>query len=415
MAKLLTILGLLFWGLPLLGKAQTPASLVVGNTGKMYSRILGEERPYYVYLPPSTSNALYSPQRYPVIYVLDGETQFQAVAAMVDRLSALRLMPEAVVVALPNTNRIRDLTPTHIESGVYMDRQAAVASGGAENFTRFLQQELIPHIDSTYTTTPYRMLVETSLGGLLVLNTLLHHLNLFQAYVAIDPSLWWDNEKLVREAGVILSQRKFAGKSLYVPVAMAFKATADTAASKHNSPGNRALLAVPEFIKLLEQHTGNGLNWAAKYYPEEGHNTVPLPGTYDALHHAFSAYRFLSVDHVSLLEPAVSKLRPEAVRDSLLAGCHRVSRQLGYSVLPPEVLVNRLGYAHLRAGQLAAAYTFFELNQANYPKSFNVYDAMGDYYNALGNKKKAMREFAKALTLHDCPETRDKLRALQRK
>ncbi|UOQ73458.1 alpha/beta hydrolase-fold protein [Hymenobacter cellulosilyticus] len=351
-----------------------------------------------------------------MLYVLDGETQFQSTATMLEQLSGQRVLPEAIIVAVHNTDRIRDLTPTHIESGLYMDRRGAATSGGGEAFTRFLQQELIPRIDSTYATAPYRMLIGTSLGGLFVVNTLLHHPDLFQSYVAIDPSLWWDDTKLVREAGSLLAQPKFAGKTLYLPVATAFKEVGDTvAAGTRNTVERRAFLAVPDFIAELKKHPASGLRWSAKYYRTEGHNSVPLPGTYDGLRHAFSAHNRLSIDNVALLEPAVSKLSPRAIQDSLVAVCQVVSRQLGYTVRPPEALVNRLGYTYLGRKDLAAARAFFQLNQQNYPDSFNVYDALGDYYSALGDKKSAAREFSKALTIYKYPDTRQKLQALQTK
>ncbi|TGE26542.1 alpha/beta hydrolase-fold protein [Hymenobacter metallicola] len=398
------------------GRAQAQSGLPTVAPKQLHSRVLKETRTYSVYVPESAGNPLFGKQHYPVLYVLDGESQFQSTATILEQLSQKRVVPEAIIVAIHNTDRIRDLTPTHIESGLYMDRRGATTSGGGENFTRFLQQELIPHIDSAYATTSYRMLIGTSLGGLFVVHTLLHHPDLFQGYVAIDPSLWWDDTKLVREADALLAQPKFAHKTLFLPVATAFKEVGDTVAARaHNTVEHRALLAVPDFIAALQQHSANGLRWARKYYRAEGHNTVPLPGTYDALLHAFSAHRFLSVDNVPVLEPAVSKLSAASMRDSLLRGCQAVSRQLGYAVLPPEGLVNRIGYTFLGRKDLAAAYAFFQLNQQNYPGSFNVYDALGDYYLALGDQKKAAKEFSKALTLNEYPQTRQKLQALQQK
>jgi tetratricopeptide (TPR) repeat protein len=187
------------------------------------------------------------------------------------------------------------------------------------------------------------------------------------------------------------------------------------AAAPRTTPKSRAMLAIPDFVAQLKQHPGNGLRWAAPTYRREGHNTVSLPSTYDALRYAFSAHRFLSVDNIQLFEPSVRTIRAQALKDSLLVGCQAISRQLGYSVLPPEALVNRLGYTYLAQKDFASAALFFEWNQANYPASFNVHDAMGDYYSAQGNKRRAMQAFSKALTLVDYPETKQKLQALQAK
>jgi predicted negative regulator of RcsB-dependent stress response len=64
--------------------------------------------------------------------------------------------------------------------------------------------------------------------------------------------------------------------------------------------------------------------------------------------------------------------------------------------------------------QYERAFYYFRLNQQNYPNSFNVYDSMGDLYVARGDKKKAMESYAKALTLREYPETRQKLEKLQK-
>jgi len=395
-------------------KAHAQPGAPLGRLEQFGSHVLRETRTYSVYVPPSAQDPLYGRQRYPVLYVLDGETAFPYVAATASSLAAARVLPEAIIVAVHNTNRVRDFTPTHIDSGYYMGPQAARSSGGGEHFTRFLQQELIPHIDSLYPTTSYRMLVGHSLGGLFVLHTLLHHPTAFQAYVALDPSLWWDDALLVRQATTLLAQPQLRGKTLYLPVATAFKEAVDTVAlTQHPSPKSRALLAVPDFVAQLRKHRDNGLRWAAPVYRQEGHNTVALPGTYDALRYAFSAHRVLSVDNIQFFEPSVRTLGAQALKDSLRVGCQAISTQLGYRVTPPEALVNRLGYAYLAQQDFAAAALFFEWNQATYPTSFNVHDALGDYYTARGNKRRAIQAFTKALTLVEYPETRQKLQVLQ--
>ena len=125
-----------------------------------------------------------------------------------------------IVVGIPNTDRTRDLTPTHIESDLpMMDSNSTKTTGGGENFAAFLEKELMPHIDSLYPTQPFRLLVGHSFGGLTVMHILTNHTKLFNAYIAIDPSMWYDKERFLKATQKKLSSQKYNGTSLYVGIA----------------------------------------------------------------------------------------------------------------------------------------------------------------------------------------------------
>lgn len=83
----------------------------------------------------------------------------------------------------------------------------------------FIEKELIPYIDASYHTQPYRMLIGHSFGGLTVINTLIHHKDIFNSYISIDPSMWWDHERLLKESQAALKSVSFEGKSLYLGIA----------------------------------------------------------------------------------------------------------------------------------------------------------------------------------------------------
>ena len=95
--------------------------------------------------------------------------------------------PDIIVVGIPNTDRSIDLTPTHV-----VDAPDDSTSGGGENFISFIEKELMPFIDNKYPTEPYKILAGHSSGGLEVMQAFAHHTNLFNSYIAIDPSIWWD-------------------------------------------------------------------------------------------------------------------------------------------------------------------------------------------------------------------------------
>jgi predicted alpha/beta superfamily hydrolase len=173
-------------------KEKKDNRLVIGRTDSLYSDILKEERKLLVSLPGDNNNddPRDTSKRYPVLYLLDGDSHFHSVTGILDQLTRNGLCPPMIVVAIPNTDRSRDLTPTHslkLPDGTEQD--FLKTTGGAENFTTFIEKELIPYVDSHYGTRPYRVLTGHSFGGLFAINTLINHPDIFNAYVAIDPSM----------------------------------------------------------------------------------------------------------------------------------------------------------------------------------------------------------------------------------
>ena len=165
--------------------AQTDNKIVIGKIDSLNSKILGEKRKIRVSVPKDFSGATYAKKRYPVVYLLDGDAHFSSVVGMIQQLSAVNgnsICPEMIVVGIPNTDRTRDLTPTHIVSDPpYMDSTFSKNSGGNEKFMAFIEKELMPHIDSLYPTQPFKMLIRYSFGGLAVMNSLINHPKLFNA------------------------------------------------------------------------------------------------------------------------------------------------------------------------------------------------------------------------------------------
>jgi predicted alpha/beta superfamily hydrolase len=405
------ILFLLFFLSPIISYSQENNNISIGKTYKVYSKILGEERPYFVHVPESASDKTLSRQHYPVIYLLDGEQHFLGLAAMMDNMQSLRVFEECIIVAIPNVDRVRDFTPTHIAAGIFLDSASAKTSGGGEKFTLFLQNELIPEIESKYSTAPYRMLIGHSFGGLFVINTLLKHTDLFNSYISIDPALWYDNASLSKEAKSLLSDKKFDNKDIFISIANGFKKKIDTVnARKTITPFNDAVLAMDKLTHALKRNSNKNFLWKIKYYETEGHNSVPFISEYDGLRYIFRNYNFLSVDNYDLFSTSIEDT---IILDSLKSGYKRISKSMGYKILPSERIVNSMGYAFLRANKLKSAYSFFQINEINYPNSFNVYDALGDYYSAVGQKQEAKKYYIRALSILNYPETTDKLQALK--
>ena len=393
-------------------QAQTVRNnnLVIGRVDSVESGILKEKRKIWVYVPASARDLAYLPQRYPVVYLLDGETQFASVMGMVQQLSTVNgntVCPEMIVVGIPNTNRMRDLTPTYAASA-----GPPGSSGGGENFTTFLEKELIPYVDAHYPTTPHRTFIGHSLGGLLVMNTVLNHPGLFDNYVALDPSMWWDDRKLLRQAPGALAPPHFAGRALFVGIANTMPAGLDTVRVRQDTSSAtdfmRSKLALRD---ELARYPANGLRVMTKYYPRDTHGSVPLPATYDALRFLFRPYAPDPQALYDLLEPNPAH-QPAAFVE---AHYQRIAAYMGYPVLPPEPLVNQLAYSLLQSNQPAQALALFQLNARNYPASFSVHDSLGDYYRTQGQLTLAAAAYTKALQLKDTPATRQKLSKLRAK
>lgn len=176
-------------------------SILLGTSTSLESKIMAENRPYMVYLPPSYEK---SENTYPVIYLLDGDIhRFKGFVGVLESLSTETLenqVQEAIVIAIPNTNRSRDLTPSSIIEWKFKDRvlETFEQTGNANQFAKFLEKELIPAVDTAYRTSNKRLLVGESFGGLFAANTLIESPSVFTDYLIIDPTSLWDNDYLNR-------------------------------------------------------------------------------------------------------------------------------------------------------------------------------------------------------------------------
>jgi predicted alpha/beta superfamily hydrolase len=141
---------------------QNWQNIIIGKAFKIQSGILKEERALLFYLPEDYDT---SSDRYPVLYLLDGDAHFHHVTGIVQFQAKQKVIPPMIVVALANTDRTRDFTPFKIER--------RPTSGEADRFLEFLRREVIPLVDAQYRTQPFQILVGHSLGGLLAVYSLL--------------------------------------------------------------------------------------------------------------------------------------------------------------------------------------------------------------------------------------------------
>ncbi|MEO6669000.1 MAG: alpha/beta hydrolase-fold protein [Ferruginibacter sp.] len=382
--------------------AQSKIELSTGDIFIINSKILKEERTVWVYNPNKINDT--KNRKCPVIYVLDGENHFRSVVAMVEYLSDANIIPPMIVVGILHPKRMKDLTPT-IEDKV--GDSAGVNSGGGERFISFIKNELFPGIESKYSTAPYRLFMGHSLGGLTVLNTLIHHKDFFDAYVSIDASLWWDKQKLLKESKPILGTGNYAGKKLFLAIANRMEKGVDTSAVQNDTSENTELIRYNlELIRSIKGNQQNHLSFGHRYYADDNHGSVSFIAEYDALRFIFNYYKF---DLYS------SYLDDEKIRLDTLLDAHykNISSQLGYNLRPAEGLVNGLAYHALRTKQLTKAKLLFEMNVVNYPGSSNAFDSLGDFYVETNDIINAIRCYKQALEISALPETIKKLKKIQ--
>jgi predicted alpha/beta superfamily hydrolase len=398
MRFLTAVLFVLLFSQPGLAQSRFDRVINIGRVDSVRSTRLGEVRPYLVYTPPSYGDTTVTPQRYPVLYLLDGDAHFQSVTGLIQILgtgvNGTFVVPEMIVVAIPNTDRTRDLTPTHVETG--FDGQPAPGmktSGGMPNFLAFLRTELIPRIESQYRTMPYRIFVGHSLGGITTLNALYTMPEAFNAYVAIDPSLWWDDRVLLKKAGDYFSSAHLDGKALYVGQANTLNPD-DTTRNLHFE-------SIMRFNALMQAHNRSGIRYGYRYYDHDDHGSVPMIAEYDALRFIFDGYK---VPLVQVLD------RPQLLTEHF----REVSARLGTTFQPSEGMIQL--FAQVAMGQdTAKALEFGRIRTELYPESYRAYVFLGDVWAARGDKAKARSYFEQALAKSPGnPNVRERLDKLGR-
>ena len=353
------------------------------NIGKKYSmrsKVLKEERHYWVYLPSSYDEGN-KKLRYPVLYLLDGDAHFQSASGVVQFMSSgingNCQIPEMIVVAIPNTNRTRDLTPTHSKIGFAGNEEGFLeSSGGGDTFLKFLRDELFPQIDSKFYTLPSRILVGHSFGGLLAIYALLEEPEMFHGYIAIDPSLWWDDQRLAQRAEKKIRTIRKLRKSLYI-------SSANSPKILDNTP-TKMRRAIRKFVKTLDAARSNNLRLGIQYFDSEDHGSVPLLSLYHGLLFVFDGFKHVGVESLSAMKTRL----------------HRLSKRWDTDLLPSEGQVNNMGYMMLyRVKDVKKAIEFFEHNISNFPKSANGYDSLAEAYMVKGDNAQAIRYYKRSLKL----------------
>lgn len=188
-------------------------ALTIGAIKEIQSKALSEKRILNIYLPDG-----YHPDSaatYPVIYLLDGSAHEDLlhIIGLVQFMNMYELMPGSIVVGIANVDRYRDFTHPTTDPE---DLEALPTGGGSEKFIDFIEKELQPFIEKNYRTNGTRTVIGQSMGGLLATEVLLKRPYLFDDYIIVSPSLWWDRQSLMNSADSTLRANPDLHKKVFV-------------------------------------------------------------------------------------------------------------------------------------------------------------------------------------------------------
>ncbi|WP_448564659.1 alpha/beta hydrolase-fold protein [Thalassotalea ganghwensis] len=340
--------------------------LTIGQSIKIESKILNETRTIQVHLPRNYES---DNKKYPVLYLTDGPYNFKHTVGSVDFLAENGRTPHMIVVGIGNTDRARDLTPSVLSSK--KDKEVFKTAGGADNFLKFFEQELIPYIERNYRTQPYRIFSGHSFGGLFAIHAFLTKPELFNAYIAVSPSLWWDDQRLISLAKDKFSTTDFNGRTLFVTMA---------------DEGENMITPYENFLNAAKQSQVKGLTLINKEFDDEDHGSTGLRSQYFGLKHIWNDWH----------------LPFETMKEGLatvISHYQHISKRFGFEVPVTEALINNVGYYALSEKDYEGAIEAFTYNVKHFPESANVYDSLADAYEAKGELNLALENYTKAVEL----------------
>jgi predicted alpha/beta superfamily hydrolase len=351
-----------------------PTTISEGQRFTLHSAIVGEDRVVFVSTPPSYDGA----RRYPVIYLTDGQFNFDEARSSAGFLSRNVLIPQMIVVAIVNKDRTRDLYATKSNFKFGSSTIPFPNSGNADKFLEFIQRELIPWVDANYRTMPLRILAGQSAGGNFALHSMRTEPMLFQAIIAISPWLAWDNHKEIRELEPFLATAK-------TPVRALFFSYTDPV---HDGPDMKG--DIDALSAALRKRNDPVLRWSTSTYPGETHDSTFVKGFYDGLRMIFAGWEYP-------IDPDTNALIGSL--EDVKAHYAKFGERFGIEFLPPPEMISALGYRDLRDGKIDRALESFNFYVETYPQTPDAWDSLADGLERAGKLQEALTARRKALAV----------------
>ncbi|WP_323761883.1 alpha/beta hydrolase [Maricaulis sp.] len=263
-------------GNPVLAQSNTtsqPAAdgavIPLGIRHEIRSETLGQTRTINIWLPPGHDTA---ETPYTVLYLIDGgvDQDFPHIAGLAQLGVISWQFQPLIVVGIETEVRLHELTPSPQDHRYVESFDTA---GGASDFRRYIADDIIPFIESHYRVGDRRAIIGESLAGLFVVDTLLEQPELFDDYIAVSPSLWWDDQAAAKAAAERLAAADRDDWRLYLTMA---------------DEGGTMQAGLDRLLLALEGTPGAPEWRHVDRSTDETHSTIYHPAALDALRWLYS-------------------------------------------------------------------------------------------------------------------------------
>ncbi len=397
--KITTLLLLVVTSFNLLSQEAEISPYSIGEKHIIHSKVLNEDREVLIHVPQGFWGLDEKPESYPVLFVLDGDSQFMNTVSAIDYISSAPMgndiIPRTIVVGIPNPNRNYDFTPYKGIMG--SDSTQFELTGGGPFFLEFITSEVSTYIDSLYPTNTHRSIIGHSLGGLIVFQALLTERGFFTNYLALDPALDFDNESYFNQILDTLRTADLSQEKLFIAKAYTLPTFLDPSQIKGDTSEFLQLeQSNLKFLEFAENENWN-IQFAAKSYPDETHFSVPYIGTYEGLKYFYSCYKFNEI--IDYFHPSF-KNRIDLI-DRLKKHYDNISDEVGYEVKPMQSYIQSWAYGLTHFGRSDLAIDMFDYNIKIRPKIPSALNLKANYLINHDQEKEAIPLLAKSLSLQN--------------
>ena len=337
-------------------------STQAAETFRIDSKLINETVTARIVLPESYHHS--NSFEYPVMLVMDGSTQFEHISGNVNFLSTFSIVPEMIVVGVSAKNRIKHFTHTELEG--YEGR-----SGGAEAYTQFLKDELLPELKKQYRISPYTLVTGHSLSGLYTSYLATHHADFINASISVSPSLWWDDFALINDIKTAKQQAEKPPVRWFVSMA--------------NEP-NEMAEGYKRLMKVLEEKSESVFDWESQQFPEETHDSTPLIANVEGLKSIFRGYNAVPNIEIKPLE-------------QLQAYYGNYAKTMGYNFPMSVHQYNVYGLKAAYEGELEWGIEILEKGVEVFGQSEILWDSLATVYSMNDDTESALQASNKALKL----------------